>query len=60
MLVVVLDLVLLKAGAFRHLLFNRGSNPRYIGGGDKEKPSADSYASADSQMVGALFRRLWL
>ncbi|KZW03565.1 Arv1-domain-containing protein [Exidia glandulosa HHB12029] len=36
-LVVLLDLILLKVGAYRHLLFNRGSSPRREG-----KPTLDT------------------
>ncbi|KAH7104271.1 Arv1-domain-containing protein [Auriculariales sp. MPI-PUGE-AT-0066] len=39
MLIVVLDLVLLKAGAYRHLLFNRGSAPRRVGDSGKDDRS---------------------
>ena len=30
-LTILLDLILLKLGVFRHLLFNRGASPRRIG-----------------------------
>lgn len=42
-LIVLLDLMLLKIGAYRHLLFNRGSTPRREGA--SEAPKAETQSS---------------
>jgi len=43
-LTLFIDLILLKRGVFRHLLFNRGSPPRRLGGGEAKKPAKQSHA----------------
>ena len=39
MLILVLDLILLKRGVYRHLLYNRGSEPRKAIGAQKTESS---------------------
>lgn len=46
---IVLDLILLKRGVYRHLLFNRGSVPRR---GDKRDHDSDSVESSDDESKG--------
>lgn len=50
-LTILLDLILLKLGVFRHLLFNRGASPRRIGP-KGEKPLILEEEQSRAERVG--------
>ena len=50
-LTILLDLILLKLGVFRHLLFNRGASPRRIGP-KGEKPLILEEERSRAEQVG--------
>ncbi|VDB94332.1 unnamed protein product [Peniophora sp. CBMAI 1063] len=52
-LIVLLDLILLKRGVYRHLLFNRGSPPRYAATKPGPDGSKESPAGADHMTENA-------
>jgi hypothetical protein len=51
-LTLVLDLILLKRGVYRHLLYNRGSEPRHATGGGGQKAGISNGAEADQISEG--------
>jgi hypothetical protein len=42
MLILVIDLILLKRGVYRHLLYNRGSEPRKAAGGTQKAEGSNT------------------
>jgi hypothetical protein len=58
-LTILLDLILLKLGVFRHLLFNRGASPRRIGPkGEKPLIIEDKRSRAERVGVHLYYARL--
>ena len=58
-LTIILDLILLKLGVFRHLLFNRGASPRRIGP-KGEKPLILEEERRRAERVGTYLRHALL
>jgi lipid intermediate transporter len=48
-LIIVLDLILMKRAVYRHLLYNRGSEPRKASGGNQKKDSSDDDEKEDKE-----------
>lgn len=56
-LILVLDLILLKRGVYRHLLFNRGAPPRKAGAAPMHNASHETIDGAKGNAVNVQFEK---